>query len=63
LDSQPAATILQTTTTDEKLSFARIRVGDLAATVVFGDKDYAISARGRAGGVLGQGLACPYAAG
>jgi hypothetical protein len=34
------------------ISFARIRVGDLAATVVFGDKEYAISARGRAGGVM-----------
>src|SRR5436190_15477888 len=34
------------------ISFARIRVGDLAATVVFGDKEYAISARGRVGGVM-----------
>jgi hypothetical protein len=34
------------------ISFARIRAGDLAATVVFGDKEYAISALGRAGGVM-----------
>jgi hypothetical protein len=34
------------------ISFARIRVGDIAATVVFGDNEYAISARGRAGGVM-----------
>jgi hypothetical protein len=34
------------------ISFARIRVGDMAATVVFGDNEYAISARGRAGGVM-----------
>ena len=34
------------------ISFARIRVGDITATVVFGDSEYAISARGRAGGVM-----------
>jgi hypothetical protein len=34
------------------ISFARIPVGDIAATVVFGDNEYAISARGRAGGVM-----------
>jgi Protein of unknown function (DUF3108) len=34
------------------ISFARIRVGDITATVVFGDSGYAISARGRAGGVI-----------
>ena len=34
------------------ISFARIRVGDIAATVVFGENEYAISARGRAGGVM-----------
>ena len=34
------------------ISFARLGVGDITATVVFGDSDYAISARGRAGGVM-----------
>ena len=34
------------------ISFARLEVGDISATVVFGDSDYAISARGRAGGVM-----------
>ena len=34
------------------ISFARIRVGEITATVVFGDSEYAISARGRAGGVM-----------
>jgi hypothetical protein len=34
------------------ISFARIRVGDIAATVVFGESKYAISARGRAGGIM-----------
>jgi Protein of unknown function (DUF3108) len=34
------------------ISFAGIRVGDFAATVVVGDSEYAISARGRAGGVM-----------
>jgi Protein of unknown function (DUF3108) len=34
------------------ISFARIRVGDITATVVFGDNEYAISARGRAGSVM-----------
>ena len=34
------------------ISFAGIRVGDMAATVVVGDGEYAISARGRAGGVM-----------
>ena len=31
------------------ISFARIRVGDIAATVIVGDSEYTISARGRAG--------------
>ncbi len=34
------------------ISFARLEVGDISASVVFGDSDYAISARGRAGGVM-----------
>src|SRR5262245_56631145 len=34
------------------ISFERIRVGDIAATGVFGESEYAISARARAGGVL-----------
>jgi hypothetical protein len=34
------------------ISFARIRVGDITASVVVGDSEYAISARGRAGGVM-----------
>jgi hypothetical protein len=34
------------------ISFARVRVGDITATVVLGDNEYAISARGRAGGVM-----------
>jgi hypothetical protein len=34
------------------ISFARIRVGDIAATGVFGESEYAISARGRAGGMM-----------
>src|SRR5262245_61231973 len=34
------------------ISFARIPVGEIAATVVFCDSEYAISARGRAGGVM-----------
>jgi hypothetical protein len=34
------------------MSFARIRVGDITATVVVGDSEYAISARGHAGGVM-----------
>jgi hypothetical protein len=34
------------------ISFARIRVGDIAATGVFGGSEYAISARGRAGGIM-----------
>jgi hypothetical protein len=34
------------------ISFARIRVGEITAAVVFGDSEYTISARGRAGGVL-----------
>src|SRR5262245_40319143 len=36
------------------ISFARIRVGDIAATGVFGQSEYAISARGRAGGIMKQ---------
>jgi hypothetical protein len=34
------------------ISFARIRVGDITASAVFGDREYAISARGHAGGVM-----------
>ncbi len=34
------------------ISFARLEVGDISATVVVGDSDYAISARGRAGGIM-----------
>ena len=34
------------------ISFARIPVGELTATAVFGESEYAISARARAGGVL-----------
>src|SRR6476660_6781708 len=34
------------------ISFARIRVGDITASVVFGDSEYTISANGRAGGVM-----------
>jgi hypothetical protein len=34
------------------ISFARIRVGEITATVVFGDSEYAISVHGRAGGVM-----------
>jgi hypothetical protein len=34
------------------ISFARIPVGEITATVVFGDSEYAISARVRAGGVM-----------
>ena len=34
------------------ISFARIRVGDITATVASGDSEYAISANGRAGGVM-----------
>jgi hypothetical protein len=34
------------------ISFARIRVGDITATFVVGDSEYAISAHGRAGGVV-----------
>src|SRR5262245_6948764 len=36
------------------ISFARIRVGDIAATGVFGESEYAISARGRTGGIMKQ---------
>jgi hypothetical protein len=34
------------------ISFARIRVGNIAANAVFGDSEYAISARGSAGGLM-----------
>ena len=34
------------------ISFARIRVGDITATVVVRNSDYSISARGRAGGIM-----------
>jgi len=34
------------------ISFARIPVGEITATVVFGDSEYAVSARARAGGVM-----------
>jgi uncharacterized protein DUF3108 len=38
--------------TSYTISFARIRVGDIAATGVFGRSEYTISARGRAGGII-----------
>src|SRR5262249_36880568 len=34
------------------ISFARIPVGEITATAVFGQSEYAISARARAGGVM-----------
>src|SRR5215510_13908426 len=34
------------------ISFARIRVGDISASGVFGESEYAISARGRTGGIM-----------
>ena len=34
------------------ISFAHIRVGDIAATGAFGESEYAISVRGRAGGIM-----------
>src|SRR5215813_11928704 len=34
------------------ISLARIRVGDIAATGAFGESEYAISVRGRAGGIM-----------
>ena len=34
------------------ISFARIPVGEITATVIFGDSEYTISARARAGGVM-----------
>jgi len=34
------------------VSFGRIRVGEITAIFVLGDKEYAISAHGRAGGVM-----------
>jgi hypothetical protein len=34
------------------ISFARIPVGEITATAIFGQNEYAISARARAGGVL-----------
>ena len=34
------------------ISFARIRVGDITATVVFGPTEYAMSAHGRDGGLM-----------
>ena len=34
------------------VSFGRIRVGEITATFVFGDREYAISAHGRAGGLM-----------
>src|SRR5262249_37329127 len=34
------------------ISFARIPVGEITATAVFGESEYAMSARARAGGVL-----------
>ena len=34
------------------ISFARIRVGEITASVVFGPTGYAISASGRAGGLM-----------
>jgi Protein of unknown function (DUF3108) len=35
-----------------RISFARIPVGEITATVIFGDSEYTISARARAGGVM-----------
>ena len=35
-----------------RISFAHIPVGEITATVVFGDSEYTISARARAGGVM-----------
>jgi Protein of unknown function (DUF3108) len=34
------------------ISFARVRVGDITATVILGDSEYEISVRGRAGGII-----------
>jgi hypothetical protein len=34
------------------ISFAHVRVGDITATGEFGDSEYVISARGRAGGII-----------
>jgi Protein of unknown function (DUF3108) len=34
------------------ISFARVRVGDITASLVLGDTEYKISARGRAGGIM-----------
>jgi hypothetical protein len=34
------------------ITFARLRVGDISATAVFGDSDYSISAQARAGGIM-----------
>ena len=34
------------------ISFARIRVGDITANLVLGDTEYAITARGQAGGIM-----------
>jgi hypothetical protein len=34
------------------ISFARIRVGEITASVVFGPTEYAMSASGRAGGLM-----------
>ena len=48
-DSARAETNLDASYT---ISFARIRVGDITATIAFGDSEYAISANGRAGGVI-----------
>jgi hypothetical protein len=36
------------------ISFARIRVGDITATFVVGDSEYAITAQGRAGGIMAK---------
>jgi len=49
VDSARAETNLDASYT---ISFARIRVGDITATIAFGDSEYAISANGRAGGVI-----------
>jgi uncharacterized protein DUF3108 len=48
-DSAHAETNLEASYT---ISFARIRVGAITATVAYGDSEYAISANGRAGGVV-----------
>src|SRR5262249_61350231 len=45
-------TVKETSTQAIQFSFARIPVGEITATAVFGESEYAMSARARAGGVL-----------